>query len=99
MINLDDKGQYTINNIQENKIITVEKFKDQISPSVKIKIGENEWSRFKYVISYGKYFFSKTQTAVITATDGESGIDKCYYAIDDSGNDVNNPTETMSQLR
>ncbi|RHS93731.1 MBG domain-containing protein [Erysipelatoclostridium sp. AM42-17] len=98
MINLDDKGQYTINNIQENKIITVEKFKDQISPSVKIKIGENEWSRFKYVISYGKYFFSKTQTAVITATDGESGIDKCYYAIDDSGNDVNNPTETMSQL-
>ncbi len=98
MINLDDKGQYTINNIQENKIITVEKFKDQISPSVKIKIGENEWNWFKSVISYGKYFFSKTQTAVITATDGESGIDKCYYAIDDSGNDVNNPTETMSQL-
>ncbi len=98
VINLDDKGQYTINNIQENKVITVEKFKDQISPSVKIKIGENQWSWFKSVISYGKYFFSKTQTAVITATDGESGIYKCYYAIDDSGNDVNNPTETTSQL-
>ena len=95
--NDDDKNKYTIKNIQNDITITVTGVNDNTSPDVRITIGDNTWNSFKGVISYGKYFFNKKQNATITATD-RSGINKCYYAIDATGNDFNRPTVTNSEL-
>ena len=95
--NKDDVNKYTIENIQNNITITVTGVNDNDSPDLRITIGDNTWKSFKSVISYGKYFFNNTQKAIITATD-RSGIDKCYYAIDATGNDFNRPTVTNSEL-
>lgn len=95
--NDDDKNKYTVKNIQNDINITVTGVNDNTSPDLRITIGDNTWKSFKGVISYGKYFFNNTQNAIITATD-RSGIDKCYYAIDATGNDFNRPTVTNSEL-
>ncbi|RGG76870.1 hypothetical protein DWW80_15035, partial [Coprobacillus sp. AF17-17AC] len=95
--NKDDANKYTIENIQNNITITVTGVNDNTSPDVRITIGDNTWNSFKGVISYGKYFFNKKQNATITATD-RSGINKCYYAIDDTGKNFNRPTITNSDL-
>ena len=95
--NDDDKNKYTIKNIQNDITITVTGVNDNTSPDVRITIGDNTWNSFKGVISYGKYFFNKKQNATITATD-RSGINKCYYAIDDTGKNFNRPTITNSDL-
>ncbi|MFR1040914.1 MAG: YDG domain-containing protein [Faecalibacillus intestinalis] len=95
--NKDDANKYTIENIQNNTTITVTGVNDNTSPDVRITIGDNTWNSFKGVISYGKYFFNKKQNATITATD-RSGINKCYYAIDDTGKNFNRPTITNSDL-
>ena len=95
--NKDDENKYTIENIQNDITITVTGVNDNDSPDVRITIGDKTWYSFKSVISYGKYFFNNTQKATITATD-RSGIDKCYYAIDATGNDFNRPTVTNSEL-
>ena len=95
--NDDNKNKYTIKNIQNDITITVTGVNDNTSPDVRITIGDNTWNSFKGVISYGKYFFNKKQNATITATD-RSGINKCYYAIDATGNDFNRPTVTNSEL-
>ena len=98
VIDLYDDGAYTINNIHENIIITVEAFKDDTSPNVQITIGKNTWNYFTRKISYGEYFFNATQTAEIKATNEVSGIDKYYYAIDDSGIDIDRSLDTMSKI-
>ena len=95
--NDDGKNKYTIKNIQNDITITVTGVNDNTSPDVRITIGDNTWKSFKGVISYGKYFFNKKQNATITAID-RSGINKCYYAIDATGNDFNRPTVTNSEL-
>ena len=95
--NKDDANKYTIKNIQNDITITVTGVNDNTSPDVRITIGDNTWNSFKGVISYGKYFFNKKQNATITATD-RSGINKCYYAIDDTGKNFNRPTITNSDL-
>ena len=95
--NKDDENKYTIKNIQNNITIKVTGVNDNSSPDVQITIGDKIWDRFKSVISYGEYFFNNTQKAIITATD-KSGIDKCYYAIDDTGKNFNRPTITNNGL-
>ena len=95
--NKDDANKYTIENIQNNITITVTGVNDNYSPDVQIKVGDNSWKSFQYKISYGKYFFNNTQKAIITATD-RSGIDKCYYAIDSSGKNIDNSDKTVVKI-
>ena len=77
---LDDDGTYTVANVNENLVVTVEGVADVTAPTAEIKVKDNGWTEFLHTITFG-LFFKETQDVTITASDAGSGIDKIYYRI------------------
>ncbi len=83
-VQLDNKNQYKIENIQKDTNITVEGVADITAPDTEINVSNNTWKSILNKITFG-LFFKETQKAEITARDEGSGVNKYYYYVDKSG--------------
>ena len=77
-------GVYTISNITENQIVTVEGVAaDNVLPTAEIQLGENRWTTFLNEITFG-LFFKDTKTVTIVSADPETGVARTEYFVSDT---------------
>ncbi len=51
---------------------------DITAPTIKVKVGDNQWTEFLHTVSFG-FFFNETKSVEILAEDTESGVYRTYY--------------------
>ena len=73
-----EDNTFTISDIQEDQVITVEGVKDTVAPTGEIKVSDNSWKEFLNNITFGK-LFKKTKDVEISSDDKGSGVKEVYY--------------------
>ena len=82
-VELVDGTYYTLNDLEEDCVITVEGVKDITAPTGVVKFNDNTWNSFREDISFN-LIYNETQEMTIDAADAGSGIDSVsYYLADD----------------
>lgn len=78
----DVNGVYTINNVTNQKTVTVEGVADITAPVAEIKVSTHSFNSFLNKITFER-FFKETQKATVTASDSGSGVKSIYYLVSD----------------
>ena len=80
---------YTLNNIEEDKGVTVEGVADITVPTGTVTVGSiDPWTEFLKTITFNR-FFKETQNVTITADDAGSGVsEKAYYVYELTGDNT-----------
>ena len=78
-----NSASFTIRNVSENLVITVEGVADITAPEVEVSIRGNSFKEFLNRITFG-LFFKQTQTVEVKAHDFGSGIKKVEYLLSET---------------
>ncbi len=77
---LDANDTYTISNVSQKPVVTIEGVVDVIAPSGAINIKSHGWNALQQSISYN-IFAKPTELVTIIASDNESGVNAVYYYV------------------
>ncbi len=85
-VSLNEENEYIINDIAEDKEVTVTGVADTEAPGITIAMADRTWSSLLDSLSFDLFLQSgESQNVTITADDKGSGVKKVWYHLADEG--------------